>query len=178
MSKKKQAEEHRSKFVSVCHPCDENRRLWFASDFPHLVKNVKTRIVQRGTLKTPDGTVKLEHWKILHEVDSKKGIRAAPKLTSDHFAKDGYLTMRVSLAYSFFSEEVAVAMESYCNDKVQGLEDISATVAFIRRMNKLIDAMDANLPSTGLKAATGEEQLDLTVTAENYGPRSKKQSRE
>lgn len=44
--------------------------------------------------------MKLDHWKTLYEVDSKKGIRAAPKLSADHFVKEGYLTMRVSLAYS------------------------------------------------------------------------------
>jgi len=38
-------EEHRSKFVSCEHPCDQSRRLWFVSDFPHLVKAMKQRVL-------------------------------------------------------------------------------------------------------------------------------------
>ncbi|KAK3907199.1 Transposable element P transposase [Frankliniella fusca] len=156
-SKKKEAEEHRQNFVSVNHPCNEKRRLWFASDFPHLAKTIKERVLKMGTLKTPDGTVKSDHWTRLYQVDSKKGIRVVPKLCPDHFAKEGYLTMKVKLAYSFFSEEVAVGMEHYCKEGVAGLEDVTATVAFIRRINKLIDVMDANRPSTSLRVATGEQ---------------------
>ena len=33
--------------VSCTHPCDENEKLWFLSDFPHLVKNVRNSIVSR-----------------------------------------------------------------------------------------------------------------------------------
>ncbi|KAK3910516.1 Transposable element P transposase [Frankliniella fusca] len=50
VSKRKQAEEHRNTFVSVSHPCDEKRKLWFASDFPHLAKTIKERVLKMGTL--------------------------------------------------------------------------------------------------------------------------------
>ncbi|KAK3915244.1 Transposable element P transposase [Frankliniella fusca] len=190
VSKRKQAEEHRSKFVSVEHPLDSKRRLWFASDFPHLAKTMKDRVLKQKILKTPDGTVMLSHWERLYDVDKVKGIRVAPKLSADHFAKEGYLTMRVKLAYSvrilhssfFVNEEVAVAMEHYSKEKVSGLEDVSATVSFIRRINKLIDAMDARCPFKSLKAASSEqpdpEHHEKGVTAKNYGPQSPKQSRE
>jgi len=35
-----------SKKSSSCiHPTDGNRKLWFASDFPHLIRNLKSRII-------------------------------------------------------------------------------------------------------------------------------------
>ncbi|KAK3910066.1 DNA transposase, partial [Frankliniella fusca] len=124
----------------------------------------------------------LSHWERLYDVDKVKGIRVAPKLSADHFAKEGYLAMRVKLAYSFFSEEVAVAMEHYSKEKVSGLEDVSATVSFIRRINKLFDAMGARCPFKSLKAASSEqpdpEHHEKGVTAKNYCPQSPKQSRE
>lgn len=32
------------KNISSCHPCDEKRRLWFFSDFPHLAKIIRNFI--------------------------------------------------------------------------------------------------------------------------------------
>ncbi|XP_044019693.1 uncharacterized protein LOC122860105 [Aphidius gifuensis] len=30
------------------HPCDDNRKLWFTSDFPHLIKNLRNRILRKN----------------------------------------------------------------------------------------------------------------------------------
>lgn len=35
---------------SCQHPTDDNRRLWFASDFPHLIKCFRNRVVQQQVL--------------------------------------------------------------------------------------------------------------------------------
>lgn len=32
--------------VSCVHPYDENRKLWFCSDFPHLIKNLRNFLVK------------------------------------------------------------------------------------------------------------------------------------
>lgn len=32
--------------ISTQHPCDESRRLWFFSDFPHLIKNFRNAIAK------------------------------------------------------------------------------------------------------------------------------------
>ena len=50
-SKAQIAREHRSNFVSAQHPLDSRRRLWFVSDFPHLIKSVKERILHKEILK-------------------------------------------------------------------------------------------------------------------------------
>lgn len=50
-SKAKLAQEHRSNFVSCPHPLDSKRRMWFVSDFPHLIKSIKERILNREILK-------------------------------------------------------------------------------------------------------------------------------
>lgn len=55
-SKAKLDQEHRSKFVSAEHPLDQKRRLWFVSDFPHLIKSVKERILHREILQVSTST--------------------------------------------------------------------------------------------------------------------------
>lgn len=51
-------------------------------------------------------------------------------------------------------------MEHYKALGVAGLEDCGPTVAFIRRMNTLIDAMNSNTRSHGLKAPDAPEDID------------------
>ncbi|KAK3932916.1 Transposable element P transposase [Frankliniella fusca] len=195
VSKRKALENHRSKFVSCEHPLNSNRRMWFASDFPHLIKSIKERLLKSETFMisslklcnfsyTPDGKVSLQHWKVVHAVDSLKGIRIAPKLTADHFVKVGYITMKVKLAFSMFSEEVAIAMEHYSKQRVSGLEDCQASVMFIRRINKLIDAMNAKCPFKSLRGKSDKNEEMETICTEcneihsDYGPKSTKPSRE
>jgi len=36
---------------SCTHPVNPERKLWFASDFPHLIKNLKSRIINSKTLQ-------------------------------------------------------------------------------------------------------------------------------
>lgn len=39
------------KSSSCIHPTDKGRKLWFASDFPHLIKNLKSRIINNKTVE-------------------------------------------------------------------------------------------------------------------------------
>ena len=86
-----------------------------------------------------------------------------------------------------FSEQVAIAMEYYSKMGVKGLEDCKATVAFISRINKLIEAMNANSPSKSLRPKSSEyipEDQEPSICPEcneiysDYGPRSKRTSRQ
>lgn len=87
-----------------------------------------------------------------------------------------------------FSEQVAIAMEHYAKMGVKGLEDCAATVAFIRRINKLIEAMNANSPAKSLRPKHSDDasQVDDETSVcpdcnqmhSDYGPRSKKSSRQ
>jgi hypothetical protein len=60
----------------------------------------------------------------------------------------------------FFSEEVATAMEHYNRVGIRGMEDCEGTVKFIRRMNVLIDAMNANTRRNSLKSPENEEVME------------------
>ncbi|KAK3914493.1 Transposable element P transposase [Frankliniella fusca] len=122
---------------------------------------MKQRIANAEMLQTPDGPVKLKHWLIVVQEDAKRGIKAAPKLSMEHFATETYAAMSVGKSFSFFSEQAATAVEHYRRIKIKGLEDCEPTVKFIRRINVLIDAMNSNTPSQGLKASDNIEVIDI-----------------
>lgn len=44
-------EDQDTAWASCVHPIDNSRRLWFVSDFPHLVKSIKQRILNAEILE-------------------------------------------------------------------------------------------------------------------------------
>ncbi|XP_071582487.1 uncharacterized protein [Temnothorax nylanderi] len=54
--------------VHVEHIFDPTRRLWFMSDFPHLIKNTRNFLTKyriHDGIWTPDGIVQIRHWDAL-----------------------------------------------------------------------------------------------------------------
>lgn len=76
-------------------------KLWFISDFPHLMKTFRNSIMNRDNFWTPDGLVKKSHWRavIQYENHLKFTLKMAYKLTDAHLAPQGYEKMNVLLAY-------------------------------------------------------------------------------
>ncbi|KAK3926592.1 Transposable element P transposase [Frankliniella fusca] len=133
------------------HPLDPERELRFVSDFPHLIKSLWTRILDRKELKLPEGTINLKHWKTLLKLEEEKGIKAAFSLSKDHVDPTNYQKMKVRLAMQFFGGRVADAMQHYKELGVKELEDAGPTIQFIRRINEVVDAMNSQLPYQGLQ---------------------------
>ncbi|KAK3916667.1 DNA transposase [Frankliniella fusca] len=128
------------------HSVDSARQLRFASDFPHLIKSLWTRILDKKQLKLPEGMVKLEHWKIVLGLEEKKGIKGVFTLSKDHLEPTNYQKMK------FFGGRVADAMEHYMTTlKAPSLQDAGPTIQFIRRINSVVDAMNSQLPYHALK---------------------------
>ncbi|KAK3931213.1 DNA transposase [Frankliniella fusca] len=134
------------------HPVDQSRKLMFASDFPHLVKGLWTRMLNKKQLNTPDGLVNIHHWKVVHENEAKKGIKGNFTLSEDHLHPTNFQKMNVRLGMQFYGARVADAMEHLKEQGVHGLADSEPTIKFIRRINSLVDALNSRSPSDGLKA--------------------------
>lgn len=114
------------------HPADHARRLWFTSDFPHLMKTLWSRVRCKGILKvslpqimckegfspflsiwlqylhvfqlqTPDGLVQFKHWVKLVEADENRQIKRCPFLSKDHIKPQKFQTMNVKMAFTVSS---------------------------------------------------------------------------
>lgn len=108
---------------SCMRPVDPERKLWFASDFPHLIKNFKSRIINSKILQVnislikikkltkilafknsklfqvPKGQVDILHWKAVVKADSKLQIKVCSKLTQDHVQPRYFQTMNVRMVF-------------------------------------------------------------------------------
>ncbi|XP_074100441.1 uncharacterized protein LOC141528336 isoform X1 [Cotesia typhae] len=74
------------------HPYDANRRLWFASDFCHLLKNFRNGIIKLPCFWTPDGIVKMLHWEVLLKLEAygKMNMKIGFKLSPSHLKPEGF----------------------------------------------------------------------------------------
>ncbi|KAK3922088.1 Homeobox-leucine zipper protein HAT4 [Frankliniella fusca] len=115
---------------SCVHPVDSSRSLYFASDFPHLVKNMWTRIISKQELNLPEGTIKLDHWRAVLDNESGKGIKAELTLSKDHLQPTNFQKMKVRLAMQ--AKRVAVCTEHYRALGDSRLKDAEPTIEFIR----------------------------------------------
>ncbi|XP_064479090.1 uncharacterized protein LOC135392303 [Ornithodoros turicata] len=146
--------------VSCSHPSDFARRLWFTSDFPHLIKCLRKSLTKKKRFRTPDGPVDIKHWSAIVELDRPKAhtLKACPKLTPDHVNPRPYQKMNVAMAFQFFSDSVSKAMQHY-QPHHNSLADCHASVAFVDRVNQLVDTMNARTPLEALPTAPEKLQV-------------------
>ncbi|KYN18440.1 THAP domain-containing protein 9 [Trachymyrmex cornetzi] len=155
MWKKFGVDEHT---CSCQNPVDDTRQLWFASDFPHLIKCFRNRVVQQKIMTTPDGVIRTAHWDAVVEKDNSKSytLKVCHKLKHAHVHPKPYQKINVAMAFQVF----ATGMRIYKN-QVPNLQDCEGTIAFIERMNALIDVMNARSPLTAMRNGTIQRQVGL-----------------
>ncbi|KAE8746493.1 hypothetical protein FOCC_FOCC006727 [Frankliniella occidentalis] len=137
---------------SAEHPCDHTRRLWFISDFPHLLKCMRNCLVNNKIIMTPDGDIKLDHWQAIIDANKLKqlGIRAAHKLTQDHLNPNPWQKMNCRMAWEFWSRSAAATMECLRFQGYDKVDDCSGTIKWCQLINDLADAMNANRPDNAV----------------------------
>ncbi|KAK3920713.1 Transposable element P transposase [Frankliniella fusca] len=138
---------------SAQHPCDPDRKLYFISDFPHMMKCMRNCLCSKKIIQTQNGDVQLRHWEAVLEAESvhKLGLRECHKLTKDHLHPDAWQKMNVAMAWQFWSASVAAAMERYRFQGVDKLDDCQASIEMCQLINNLADAMNSNRPDNALR---------------------------
>ncbi|KAK3907953.1 Transposable element P transposase [Frankliniella fusca] len=145
---------------SSVHPCDSNpdRRLFFFSDYPHLLKCMRNCLASKKIIHTQEGDVKLDHWDAVVEADELRlyGNREAPRLTKEHIHPDAWSKMRCNLAWQFWSTSTAAAMECYRYQMEDGtgtskLADSEASSKLCRLVDRLSDCMNSRTPVAALR---------------------------
>ncbi|EFN63682.1 Transposable element P transposase, partial [Camponotus floridanus] len=126
------------------HPCDNNRLLFFYSDVPHALKNIKTGFVKNQTIIIPDNFVNkyalptsIVHCSHLNDIlaaDEACDIKLAHKLRSEYLSKNNHFQkMRVNTAMRVLSKQVALSFHN--------LEKFNETVAFLHEVIELFAAL-------------------------------------
>lgn len=118
------------------HPCSNDRLLYFYSDVPHALKNIKTGFINNETITIPDYFVNkfalptnVANFSHLNDVliaDKNCDIKLAPKLKSEYLSRNNHFQkMRMNTATTVFSDQVGTALELLAN-----LNDAKITTAW------------------------------------------------
>lgn len=103
------------------HPCNNSRVLYFYSDVPHALKNIKNCLVINETIMIPDNLVRkyalpgnivrCDHLRDI-DVDKDCHIKLAHKIQLEHLSRHNHFQkMRVNNAARIFHDQVSMALE-------------------------------------------------------------------
>ncbi|KAH7985017.1 hypothetical protein HPB49_026647 [Dermacentor silvarum] len=133
------------------HTSDDKRSLYFLSDFPHLVKNIRNRLLQTS-FHTPDGKVSMGPLREALKIDENNlTLKAMPRLTKTHIEPNNFEKMRVSLAFQIFGSDSLRGLQLYKSQLEKCCGNIEPTQKFFRM------ADDERLPGNSQTTAAQVE---------------------
>lgn len=110
-------------------------------DPPHLVKSSRNNLMRHNAIYNGK-MVKWDHIRMLHDEDSARLPRAAPKLGIGHIFLPAFGEMRVGVAAETLSQTVASAINMYVASGVLP-EECEATAEYCSDIDKLFDIFNA-----------------------------------
>lgn len=153
---------HGRKENTVCrrqHPTDPERFLHFISDFPHLLKCVRNTFVRTG-VKLPEGHATVDPIDCARKLDEQHDttLKAMPHISKSVVHPNGFEKMRVNYAVRLYSDEVLRGLFLYNAIIEEKHGSTAATVSFVERMRRLIEAMTSRCSSDALKPGGTHEK--------------------
>lgn len=144
---------------STKHPVDPKRQLYFFSDFPHLLKNVRNGFVEKGYL-TPAGHVHSSILQAAFEVDRENvTLKVLPTITTAHIKPNCFEKMKMDIAFQLFSDQVIKGLFIYREHIESSYRTVMPTVDFVKEINCLIRVMTSRTSEKALKPGSPNVQF-------------------
>lgn len=134
------------------HPCDPNINIYCILDPCHMAKLGRNAFAEKN-LSSPSGNISFKFIKELDNIQQREGLRLANSISSQHVNYKNKI-MNVRLAMQTLSGGVADAIE-FLDKKchIDEFKNSSATVEFLRKINRLFDMLNSRNPfEKGFKA--------------------------
>ncbi|XP_041476452.1 uncharacterized protein LOC121424753 isoform X2 [Lytechinus variegatus] len=150
------------KFYKLCmqstgnfsvNPFDEERKIYFFCDVPHLLKTARNNLENAGfnrksrNLQFGDKHIRWTHLVRLFEWDSGSDLRLLPKLSPEHLYLTPSLRMRVKLAAQVLSKSVSNAFRVMSQET--GDTSTEGTREFVEMFDKFFDCLNVTTKSEG-----------------------------
>ena len=145
--------------TSITHPQDGSKRLYFLADVPHIIKNLKSSLINGNDFHLPKEVAATHNLssrvvsvKPLHDLaDFQKvlPIKLAPNLTKEKLLSNHFNKMKVSHALNVFSKSAASGIR-YLVEKEGRSKDYLTTAWFVEQTNHWFDLMSSRHPVLAL----------------------------
>ncbi len=131
---------------SIPNPADENRKIYFIPDPPHVLKNIRNQLQKQDFFIPPEilkewgftsnaEFVSFDYIRKLYGLQRDNKFRMAFKLSASHINPDSYSKMRVGLAFDIFSRPVQAGIKSLIETNSE-TQHAAATVKFLSIVEK------------------------------------------
>lgn len=143
----------------ITHPCDNNRKLYFFADVPHLFKNItqgfvnkqkiffNANIVKKYNLKTNHASVSTIN--DIFKAQQNDQLKMTPRLGESNLNPTHFQKMNVMTSSSVVSVDVAATLD-YFFEAGRGDESFETTSWFVRILRKWFDKMTSRNYTTAL----------------------------
>lgn len=129
---------------SFPHPCDPQIKVYCMLDTCHMLKLARNTFAEKN-LSSPSGKISWEFVKELDNIQQSEQLRLANSLTSQHILYKNKV-MNVQLAVQALSSGVADAIDYLTKCGLDIFKDSSATVEFIRYIDRIFDILNCRNP--------------------------------
>lgn len=151
---------------SVPHPLDNNRKLFFFADAPHLLKNLRTALVNNKIIILPQNfaemyelsscIVKCSHVEELVAEQENLTFKLAPKLDSQVVTITNFNKMRVNKATALYNRDVSSALQFIAKER--NINEYKVTALFIEIVSKWFNMVTSRTSLIALGRIEGEEK--------------------
>ena len=155
----------------VQHPAEDNHKLFFLADAPHLMKNLKSALVNKQNIYLPEWVVQVnnltsnivtvKHLSELLAFQDKLSLKLSPKLTSKTLKPNHFNKMKVANAMNFFSHSNSASLE-YLVLQENYTPDLLTTAWFLKTMNRWFDLVSSRRQVTALSLKNPSQYHEAT----------------
>lgn len=152
----------------IPHPVDNNRKIFFIADAPHLLKNLKAALLNNKVMELPakfletyklsHAVVKCDHLNELIEVQENLQFKFIPKIKKQDMKCTTFNKMKVDKATNLWSRNVSSAMNFYAEE--QGKKEFNTTATFIEVISKWFTLVTARTPRVALGLTTNNKEKE------------------
>lgn len=158
-----------SKIVnSVPHPNDNTRKLFFFADAPHLIKNLRSSLINNKVIMLPDqfknsnqlssNIVQFIHLEELVNEQENLILKLAPKLNREILTPTNFNKMKVNKATSMLNRDVSSALNFLGNEEKE--DNYKTTALFIEIISKWFTVVTSRTPLVALGKKAGDEKSE------------------
>lgn len=153
----------------VPHPCDSSRSLFLSFDPSHIIKNVRTQMLEAKVIEEDD--VSGQYIKDLYHLQKDMSIKPVKKLTRKHVYPTNFEKMNVARAIDLFSTEVIAALKylkdnRFSHPQARKFKNCSQTIEYLSVMKKWFDIHNVRNRSHYLQSQNENKMQFFSVTDE------------
>nr|XP_037272828.1 uncharacterized protein LOC119164719 [Rhipicephalus microplus] len=127
----------------VTHPCDPERSLFLSFDQCHIIKNVRSLLLE-GEMTDGSQPITGQFVKQLYELQKNEVVKPVRFLTQKHVEPTNFEKMHVGRAVQLFSDDVISAL-SFLKEypsrhpQAEKFRNVEATILFMKMMQKWLE---------------------------------------